>query len=520
MELDFDGEVFIVRCRFQENYKLEALDMRWSKPKKHWRVYNSRLNREILRKIQFKYFSESAEKALFSADDSSELDLKPIMFTEPRPFQIPALNKMISLKYCALFAPVGSGKSKIGVDVLQSLFLANKVDKILIVGLVSIIENWKDELRKHWVNNDPPFDNIWITGIESYSAGKLAGEVEQWVDNRTVVLVDESSKIKNSKAIRTEKIHNIGKKAGYRYIMTGSSVLNGEIDLYSQFNFLNEDIIGISTLIGFKKRYCIYGGFEGKKIIGYKRQEELLANLIPYSFVITKEEAMPHLPSQTFSPRSLPATDEQKRLIKKIVDQLKTEVINDRGEVMEKRIKNVLTKILRISQVAGGFLEDGTRIKGANPKLEAVKDILEDSPDEQLVVFTRYVPELLLLGEQIKDSTIIYGRVDREERHKRVQAFQRGEIRVIISQYKVGALGLNMDSARMCSHFSLDFDLENWIQSVGRIARTTQIRPMVYFPLILKGSADAMMYRSLQGKESISKAVERALMTGDIEELF
>lgn len=520
MELDFDGEVFTVKCRFQENYKLEALDARWSKPKKHWRVYNSKFNRQILRSIQFSYFSEAAGKALFAVEENPELDVELVQFTNPRPFQTPATEKMLSLKYCALFAPVGSGKTKIGIDTVQSLYLAGKINKILIIGLVSIIGNWEDELRKHWVGNDPPMDSIWITGIESYSAGKLYEEVEQWVDKKTAILIDESSKIKNSKAIRTEKVTRIGDKAGFRYIMTGSSILNGEIDLFSQFNFLHPDIVGITTEVGFKKRYCIFGGYGDKKVIGYKRQEELLENLRPYSFVISKEEAMPHLPPQTFSPRRIPATAEQKRLITKVVDEMKVEIKNEAGETMDKRIKNALTKVLRISQIAGGFNSEREKIKGGNPKMEALLDILEDNPDEQMVVFTRFIPELLYLGEKIKDSMVIYGGIDKVERHSRVKAFQESKYRVIISQYKVGALGLNMDAARLCSHYSLDFDLENWIQSVGRIARTTQTRPMTYFPLLLQGSADAMMYRACLNKESFSKSIERALIAGDVEELF
>ncbi len=521
MELDFDGEVFTVKCRFQENYKLEALDARWSKPKKHWRVYNSKFNRQVLRTIQFTYFSKPAEDALYALEEELELkDVDLIQFTTPRPFQTPAAKKMLSLKYCALFSPVGSGKTKIAIDVLQSLYIPGRINKILIIGLVSIIGNWGDELKKHWVGNDPPMESIWITGIESYSAGKLAAEVEQWVDGKTAVLIDESSKIKNSKAIRTEKVTKIGARAGYRYIMTGSSILNGEIDLYSQFNFLHPDIIGIVTEIGFKKRYCIYGGYGDKKVIGYKRQEELLENLQPFSFVISKEEAMPHLPPQTFSPRRIPPSAEQKRLIKKAIDELKVEIKDDNGQTMDKRIKNALTVAMRISQIAGGFNADGERIKGVNPKLEALKDILEDSPDEQVVIFTRFIPELKMLWEELKGSIAIYGGIDREHRHQIVKDFQAGKHRIIISQYKVGALGLNMDAARLCSHYSLDFDLENWIQSVGRIARTTQTRPMTYFPLLLQGSVDASMYRSCLAKESFGKAVERALITGDVEELF
>jgi len=520
MQLDFDGEVFILTCRFNDNYMIENLDKRWSKPRKHWRVYDSRINRTMLKGLKFKYISPPAEERL-NAETVIENDVQNVVtWTTPRPFQVPAVQKMLSLKYCALFAPIGSGKSKIAIDVIQSIYYAEKIDKILIIGIVSIIENWKAELKKHWVHNDPPMDIIRITGIESYSTGKIYHEMLDWVDDKTLILVDESSKIKNSSALRTEKVTDIGLKCAYRYIMTGSSILNGEIDLYAQFNFLHTDIVGISTLVGFRKRYCIYGGYKDKKIIGYKRQEELINALTPYSFVITKKEAMPHLPEQTFSPREVDPTSEQKRLIKKIQEELKTEVIGSNGQPIEKRIKNILTKFMRVSQIAGGFLEDGSPVKGGSPKIAAIKDILEDAPDEQLVVFTRFVPELLALEKEIKDSKVIYGDVERTERQNRVDSFQRGEFRVIICQYAVGAMGLNMESARLCSHYSYDFNLEYWDQSIGRIARTTQTRPMTYFPILMRGTIDKLTYRVLQGKANLKDAITRALMTGNVEELF
>ena len=516
MIVDYEKDRFFIYCKFASNHLLEELDKRWNNKRRCWLVYDSGINRQIIRSK----LASRAEVTPVAAKNLEEItpeyeSIPMLQKTEPLPFQIPATKKLLSLPHCALFAPVGSGKTKIAIDVAHSLWYAGKVNKVLIIGLVSIIENWKMEIEKHWLG-EIPWDKIAITGVESYSQGSLYSKILAWVDKQTVMIVDESSKIKNYKAIRTEKITNIGRAAGYRYAMTGSPLLNSELDLYAQFNFLNPEIIGISTHIGFKNRYCVSGGFQNKKVIGYKRQDELISNLAPYSFVIDKKEAMPHLPSQTFTPRKGSVTAEQKRLIERI----KKEMISESKSKGDKVIQNILTKMLRISQIAGGFTEDGLPIDGPNPKLNMIHDILDDSPDEQVVYFVRFIPELKMLGEKLGDCQVIHGAVKPVERQQIVNSFQAGNFRNMVCQYQSGAMGLNMDAARLCVFYSFDFSLEMWIQSVGRIARTTQTRPMVYFPLLLEGSLDSFTYRVLQGKEEMEQAVKRALASGSVEDLF
>ena len=516
MDIDYEGGKFFIRCMFAHNHLLEELDCRWNKKRRCWLVYDSKINREIIRRSLLSRATVSPLATANLGEEATTCESVPLLFkTEPKPFQATASAKMLSLPHCALFSPVGSGKTKIAIDVAHSLWHAGQIDQILIVGIVSIIENWKMELEKHWYG-DVPWNKIAITGVESYSQGSLYSKILAWVTKRTLMIVDESSKIKNTKATRTEKITNLGQAVDRKYIMTGSPLLNSEIDLYAQYNFLNPEIIGISTYVGFKKRYCVMGGYKDHKIIGYRKQDELITNLTPYSFVIDKKEAMPHLPSQTFTVRKTGVTSEQKRLI----DRIKNDMISEsktRGDVT---IKNVLTKMLRICQISGGFDEDGEPIKGGSPKLTMIKDILEDSPDEQLVTFVRFIPELKMLEAELGDARAIYGAVPLVERQQIVNSFQRGEFRNLICQYQVGAMGLNMDSARLSAFYSFDFSLEMWIQSVGRIARLTQTRPMTYFPLILTGTLDSFIYRALQGKEEIEQMIKQALATGTLESVL
>lgn len=508
MEVTYEKDKFYIVCKFHQNGHLEDLDKRWSKAKKKWIVYDAALNRELLRALPANFSPEAKEALNNNPSFTMEGAVPVIQKTRPRPFQIKAIDKLLSVKMCALFAPTGSGKTKIMIDVIQSLYHAGKVEEIFIICPVSVMENWQQELDKHWYG-EVPRHVLTITGIESYSAGGLFDRVKGTINDKTIVVVDESSRIKNPKAIRTDRLIQLATPAVYKYVMTGSPILNGTIDLFSQFKFLHIDIIGINTYIGFRNRYCIMGGYGGKKVVAYKKTHELMGKLHPYSYVIDKKEAMPDLPPQTFSPRIVKKSPEQARLIERIKEEMISESTDG-----EKKIKNALTKMLRIAQVAGGFTEDGIAVAGKNPKLEALKEIVDESPDEQIVIFVKHIAELNLLVSTLPEAEAIYGAVKPKARQEIIDRFQRGEIQYLVCQYQSGSIGLNMHAARICVYFSFDFSLEFWIQSMGRIARDGQERPMLYVPILMDGTVDRLVYRSLQNKQTVETAVRKALDSG------
>ena len=57
----------------------------------------------------------------------------------------------------------------------------------------------------------------------------------------TLLIVDESTTIKNKQAQRTKALCELGKLAKYRRILTGSPVTKSPLDLYTQCEFLSKD---------------------------------------------------------------------------------------------------------------------------------------------------------------------------------------------------------------------------------------------------------------------------------------
>ena len=73
----------------------------------------------------------------------------------------------------------------------------------------------------------------------------------------SMMVVDESTTIKNPKAARTKSIIKIGMLARYKRILTGEPVTRSPLDLYTQFNFLNDAGLGFSSYYTFRNRYAV-----------------------------------------------------------------------------------------------------------------------------------------------------------------------------------------------------------------------------------------------------------------------
>ena len=116
-----------------------------------------------------------------------------------------AFEKLSRLKVGALFMEMGTGKTKVALDLIASK--ASRVDYILWICPCSLKSEIEAE-RSKW----HPELTLDIVGCESIgSSGRIYLQtLSKTKDRRCFVVVDESLKIKNREAKRTERIIRIG----------------------------------------------------------------------------------------------------------------------------------------------------------------------------------------------------------------------------------------------------------------------------------------------------------------------
>jgi SNF2 family DNA or RNA helicase len=430
------------------------------------------------------------------------------------------LDETYSKDNYALFWEAGAGKTKPSIDLLSAWGFKLNV----IVPLNSLVRVWRSEIEIHC-----PYDVVIydvddlkkgridltsdaivyvIIGVESLSSGKAYPDLLKIMKKQSngsdgiAMVVDESSSIKNHKAERTKRVTKLGDHAGKKLILNGTPISNGYHELYSQMRFLDTEILGFNSFLAFRNRYVIMGGYEDKQIVGYRNTDELFALIAPHSSLLRKEDVISSLPPKLpMQKRYVKLSAEQKRLYRDCKDR---ELVFEGNEI---DLDIVLTVYLRLQQIVGGFLpidDEGTvqSIAGPNPKGNEILSIMELHPDDNVVVFCRFVGEALMLHDMIKGSALFTG--SNADADSQLTDFMEGNKRVIITTYGKAAKGHNWQHAGVMIMFSLNFSFEMYSQAMDRIHRATTTVSPTYYSIIAEGTVDEDILKALTTKKSLA----------------
>lgn len=478
---------------------------------------------------QQKQINES--KLSGSADDQ----IMPIK-TSPFNHQKVAYKVATQLDAAALLMEQGTGKTLTAIAVAGKRLLSDGVQFLLVLCPASVVAVWPREFKEH---ADYPFDvtpviantatakldlilkarersrpgQLTVVVINFESAWRIESALEPVVKGQMIV-VDESQRIKTPSAEQSKCLHRLGRMAKYRMILSGTPITQNPLDLFSQYKFLEPSLFG-NSFTTFRNRYAVMGGFEGRQVIAFQNLEDLMAKAHSIAYRVTKHEAL-DLPSETtmIRPVTLP------KKVADVYNRLKRESIVEleRQSETEKVVAvNVLTKLLRLQQLCGGFVqsEDGNLLHIHNEKLDILRDeldILLEDETRKVVIFARFLPEIkainALLTKMKIDYRYIVGAINQADRGDAVQAFQSDpSVRVFVAQIATAGLGITLTAADTAIFYSMDFSLANHEQAKARIHRIGQRHPVTYMYLIAEQTVDAKIFDALKSKKSIADMV-------------
>jgi len=380
--------------------------------------------------------------------------------TVPYKHQLTALEKSCDKDEYALLMDMGTGKSKVLIDTIAHLYSNGKITSTVIFAPKGVYKNWVDqEIPTHmpehidykmayWASPltaklkkkisaiwRDDFDlHILVVNIEAISGDKAINVVERFISNhfgKTLVAVDESTTIKNHKAKRTKSAIKIAKKARYKRILTGSPITKSPLDLYSQFAFLNEDLLGFQSYYSFCTRYADMikrsaGSHHYNQILNYRNLDELTKSIQPFSYRVRKEDCL-DLPEKNYMKRTIQLTPEQKT----VYDDLKKTAVAILSDEDQVTATTQLTCLLRLHQVSCGFVnsDEGEVLELNNSRLEELVSILEET-DGKVLIWATYRHDIKAIENKIKslygeDSVVsYYGDTKGEDRQDLVKKFQ------------------------------------------------------------------------------------------------
>jgi len=468
--------------------------------------------------------------------------------TEPYQHQLDGLRKAYGKPGFAYFFDMGAGKSKTALDEACALYEQGEIEAVLIMAPKGNYHEWENQIAIHvpkrietsvcrwqttksgdfweWYDLDHSEKMVFvIVNIESVPLKKgqecVLKTLERW---KCFWVVDESTTIKSHSAKRTKLLCRLRYRAKYRRILSGLPTPQNVLDLYSQLDFLDPDIIGIKSYYGFQGRYAITkpmrsGNKTFQKVVGVKERllPELFAKMDPYMHRVRKKDCL-DLPDKVFSVFEVELSKEQKQAYDDMKEFLM--VMTDSGEATT---ETALAQLIRLHQITCGFLpmDDGTIKDFKHGRVDAMMHILEECP-RNVIVWCHYVHMIPKLRDAIAkkygDESVVmyYGATKDQERLDAVRRFQDPEdpLQFIVGN-RAMAYGLNLTAGQTNIYYTNDWNLEIRSQSEDRTHRIGQHNSVNYVDLVSPGTIDRVILGVLKSKRNFADFV----MTADWREL-
>ena len=461
--------------------------------------------------------------------------------TKPFKHQLQALEKSWSKETWAWFMEMGTGKTKVCIDNIAMLYDRGKIKSALVIAPNGIKRNWRKELSVHMPDHVEYMDAVWVASpkkkeqielmnicqisdklqilimnIEALSTGRGLDFARSFLlPGASLMVIDESTTIKNHAARRTKNIMKIANLAKYRRIMTGSPVTKSPLDLFSQVEFLGPWLLEQSNYYAFRARYAIIqqrsvGSHSFQHVMGYQRLDELTAILRDFSTRVLKADCL-DLPDKLYTKRTVAMTPEQ---LKAYVEMKRSAITFFEDNPMT--AASVLTQMIRLHQITCGHVktDDGEVRSLKNNRIKELIQVLQES-DGKVIIWAVYRHDIQTIEKEIakeygrKTVASYYGDTKDDIRQSIVDDFmdRDSDLRFFIGNPKTGGYGLTLTCSHTVVYYSNDYSLEVRMQSEDRAHRIGQKDKVTYIDLIAEGTIDEKIVKALNNKIDLASKV-------------
>ena len=426
-----------------------------------------------------------------------------------------------------LLDEMGLGKTRQALLAAHQLFVHGDIQSVLVLCPAAVRYSWGEELIKLIAEGitfivggysadkerlsqvpDLALPGGLPVAIVSYALlpqDRHVLALSRWCVNRkTLLICDESSFLKNREAKQTKGAWAIGLTCVRRWLLTGTPIANGPIDMWSQGFVMSGGakgpLQGFKNYYHFKYKYATLGGYKNKQIVAYHDLENLQERFAPYVLRREKKDCL-DLPPKVYEVRQVPLTTDTW----KIYQELKRDallVLPPDGHV--KPEPHAAVRIMRLAQLTsghvGGLVGEDIDSLNETQDISAEKltwltnDIItgELSSERALIVWVRWRRERERLAHALAQRHVavpeLHGGQSQERRDGAISFFQTTTERVVLlAQPHAGGFGLNLTQASVAIYLSNDFSYTTRVQSEDRCHRIGQTRSVTYIDVLATG---------------------------------
>lgn len=360
-----------------------------------------------------------------------------------------------------------------------------------------------------------------IMNIEAvrYKQGRkypLADRLIDMINDGSInmIAIDEIHKNASPSSLQGKQLLRVKKNTSKNTMwipITGTPITSKPTDVFLPLKLT--DSHSFNSFYGWCQKFCIYGGFGGYEIVGYKNIADL-KTMLQGNMVRRRRDDVLDLPPKIHYTEYVENTPYQKKLYSKYA----AELIKNRDEILDSL--NPMTRFLRLRQVNGSpeLVDDSIEVMSKdyikkNAKLVRLLEIIDDchSRKEKVVVFSNWVEPLRTLYKYISKKYRVCaftGTMSLEDREKSKYLFMNDPRYTVL----VGTIGAAGTAQTFTSATNLIFYDSPWNpsdkeQAEDRIYRIGTTSSVNIFTLITKDTVDDRVESILRNKSGISSYI-------------
>lgn len=484
------------------------------------------------------------------------MKIKPIKF-KPHKYQKRAIKFMVCQGAAGLFLDPGLGKTSITLAALCEMFDAGVINRVLIIAPLNVCYNtWPEEIEKWYEFSHLTYSILHgkkknaayqeDTHIHFINPEGVPWITEQADRDYDVLVVDESSRFRNTQTQRFKIMRDFAAEFSRRYILTGSPAPNGLINLFGQIFILDLGGALGRYITHFRNKYFFPTGFGGYTWELQPGADEKIYDAIsPLVLRLSAKDYLKLPPLISDLDNGGPTYVDLPPKAQKIYNQMETlmiaeieagEIVAANGAVASQKCRQIANGgiYLEKPQEIDHFLANAekfgisskqmerklnTKVQSLmvaeihDAKIQAVVRLVEELEGQPTLIAYEFHHDLARLKKALgKDVPHIGGGVSQNRQRDIKQRWNRGEIPVLLGQPDSMAHGLNMQGhGRAVIFHSLIWNFENYDQFIKRIWRQGQKERVFLYHIAARGTVDEIILQRLKEKDFTQQKLFTAL---------
>lgn len=433
-------------------------------------------------------------------------------------YQLKAVEHITSCENSALFLDMGLGKTVSTLTAINELLFEDFAQKtVLIIAPLRVANSvWKQEAQK-WEHLKHLKFSI-VTGALKERLTALQRKADVYVINREnipwlvehfktkwkfdMVVIDESSSFKSPTAKRFRAMKKVLPYITKIVELTGTPATNGYTDLWSQFYLLDKGEALGKTLTMFRDRYFNkdYMGFKYTLKDGADKQiQEKISNLV------LSMSAEDYLELPAFIPLVL--TNKLDGTLLREYEKFEKEMIfalNSEDKVTAMSAATLTNKLLQFC--SGNIYDEAKTVHHIHDlKIDTLKEIVDENPNDNILVAYNYKHELESLSKAFPEAVIL------DKKGEAVEDWNKGKIKMLLAHPASAGHGLNLQyGGSVTVWYGFTWSLELYQQFNARLYRQGQTKSVRCFHIAV-GEIEEKLMRALADKDVTQSALLEAL---------